>query len=89
MNETQSPLPAPPPETVPPRRGSPATLLLAAALLLALAVGLAAIVTASLGPVGIAIVLIAAGVFVVAGLQYLLWGWWLGKRIRQWDREQE
>jgi hypothetical protein len=54
---------------------------------LGVAVLFAALVTVSLGPVGIAIVLIGAAIFLVAGLQYLLWGWWLGKRIRQQERD--
>jgi hypothetical protein len=42
----------------------------------------------TLGAFGI-MVAIAGGLVVVVGLQYLLWGWWLGPHIARLQREKE
>ncbi|MEX2186727.1 MAG: hypothetical protein WD875_08035 [Pirellulales bacterium] len=62
---------------------------------LALGVGLlivavlAAIVMLAMGaPPLAAAIAIGGGVFALAGLQYLLWGWWLGPKLRR-DAERD
>jgi hypothetical protein len=53
-------------------------------VLLVLAVGGALLVAvlAITGPAGLFIVLAISGVLMFAALHYLLWGWWLAKRLR-------
>tara|TARA_B100000809_G_scaffold265173_1_gene323175 strand:+ start:1211 stop:1330 length:120 start_codon:yes stop_codon:yes gene_type:complete len=35
------------------------------------------------------ILLAAGGLFLVAGLHYLVWGWWLGRVIREEESDEE
>ena len=53
-------------------------------VLLVLAVGGALLVAvlAITGPAGLFIVLAISGVLMFAAFHYLLWGWWLSKRLR-------
>lgn len=58
------------------------TLALGVAVMIVLA--LAMVVTLALGiPPLAAAIAIGGGVFALAGLQYLLWGWWLGPKLRR------
>jgi hypothetical protein len=49
----------------------------------------ALVVVACAGLPGILVLLALAGVAAFIGLQYLIWGWWLGNRIRQEEQAEE
>jgi glycerol uptake facilitator-like aquaporin len=79
-------MPSPPPE----RSGSWFGTLLGVVTAAVLIVGVVLLITASLGPVGLAAIAIGVVVFLLILLQYALWGWWLGPAIRrQAKRDQE
>jgi hypothetical protein len=64
--------------------------LLAAALTIGLVViALVALYVLSLGMIGPAVI-IGGGLFLMFGLHYLVWGWWLGPAIqREVEAEEE
>ncbi len=84
--------PEPPQKPAPPDSGkasrSPMTIILAGLAAIFLAGTFALLVLAAIGPTAIAVMGIGAAIFAVAGLQYLVWGWWLGPAIRR-DAEAE
>ena len=73
------------PEFPQPRQSSAVSIVLAA-------LGLAGICLVlfflSGGIFGI-VILMAGGIVAFAGLQYLIWGWWLGKMIRREEEQDE
>ncbi len=84
---TKPPRPSPPQEQ-PPSQQAPSRSSLA--VWLALGVGvlivavLASIVALAMGaPPLAAAIAIGGGVFALVGFQYLLWGWWLGPKLRR------
>jgi hypothetical protein len=95
MDEPQRPerLQRPPPpsalanEQAPARSSVGVTLALGVAVMIVLA--LSTVVTLALGaPPLAAAIAIGGGVFALAGLQYLLWGWWLGPKLRRQAEEE-
>jgi hypothetical protein len=93
MNEPERPerLERPPPpalsQTQPARSSVGVTLALGVAVMIVVA--LAMIVTLAIGaPPLAAAIAIGGGVFALAGVQYLLWGWWLGPMLRRQAEEE-
>lgn len=82
----------PPQKPAPPDSGkrdrSPMTIILAGVVAVFLAATFSLLALAAIGPIGIAVMGIGVVIFAVAGLQYLVWGWWLGPAIRR-DAEAE
>ncbi len=64
------------------------TIILAGLAGVFLAGTFALLFAAALGPFGIATLVIGIAIFAVVGLQYVVWGWWLGPAIRR-DAEAE
>ena len=64
-----------------PSRDSLWPVLIVLALCVSLVIGVVAIT----GPAGLFAVLAICGVIGFMAMHYLLWGWWLAKRIRESD----
>jgi len=82
---SESPLPPRPvlPTNEPGRRSS-VGIWLALGVAVAIVATLAMIVTLAIGaPPLAAAIAIGGGVFALVGVQYLLWGWWLGPKLRR------
>lgn len=77
--------PEPPDPEGAPRRGSYLSLLLAAVLALGVFLGLFFLTLGAIGPM----VIIGGGVFALAAFHYIVWGWWLGRLIRDEADEKE
>jgi hypothetical protein len=87
---TESPLPPRPlpPKNEPESRSS-VGIWLALGVAIAIVATLAMIVTLAMGaPPLAAAIAIGGGVFALVGVQYLLWGWWLGPKLRREADEQ-
>jgi hypothetical protein len=69
------------PQPTPPRR-SVIPIALAGVLLVLVVGALVLGISAVIPQLAAGIAVVAVGVFVVPLLHYVLWGWWLGKRIR-------
>ena len=67
-----------------PKRSSFFSTVMALALIVLLIAGIYGL---SLGTAGPALI-IAAGVFAMGALHYMIWGWWMGRMIRE-DVEAE
>lgn len=92
MSESQlppRPIPPPmPPKDAPVARSSVGVWLAVGVAAMVVA-ALAMIVTLAMGaPPLAAAIAIGGGVFALVGVQYLLWGWWLGPKLRR-DAEEE
>jgi ABC-type uncharacterized transport system permease subunit len=79
------PLPPRPPFDEPKPRGSWLTIWLAATLGVTLAVLLTFLTIGYFGPV----ILLGIGIFIVIGLQYLVWGWWFERIYRSHPVEDD
>jgi hypothetical protein len=88
MTEPQLP-PRPTPPAEPAAARSSVGIWLALGVAVMIVVALAMIVTLAMGAPPLAAAIgIGGGVFALAGLQYLLWGWWLGPKLRR-EAEEE
>ncbi len=58
------------------------TLLVSVLLLFLLVVSLVGLYILSIGFIGVA-VLVGGGLFLIVGLHYIVWGWWLGPAIQR------
>jgi drug/metabolite transporter superfamily protein YnfA len=74
-----------PPDPPAPNRGSLVPILLA---ILFFSLVSLVLIFLTLGSFGL-ILLAAGGLFLVAGLHYLVWGWWLGRVIREEESDEE
>ena len=72
-----------PPNEPKPSRDSLWPVLIVLALVASLLIGVVAIT----GPAGLFAVLAICGVLGFLVLHYVLWGWWLAKRIREGDED--
>ena len=63
------------------------SLLAAALTVMVIGVALVGLYVLTLGTIGLAVA-VGGGVFLLVGLHYLAWGWWLGPAIRR-DVEAE
>ena len=72
-----------PPAETKPSRDSLWPVLIVLALCTSLVIGVVAIT----GPAGLFAVLAISGVLGFLALHYLLWGWWLAKRIRESEED--
>lgn len=87
MSESQMP-PRPTPKDEPVARSN-VGIWLALGVAIMVVAGLAMIVTLAMGaPPLAAAIAIGGGVFALVAVQYLLWGWWLGPKLRR-DAEEE
>jgi Flp pilus assembly protein TadB len=78
--------PAAPEEEESSRPRSPyLSIVLAFLLAAAVFIGLFFLTLGAVGPM----LLIAGGVFLLAALHYLVWGWWLSRLIRQDTSDEE
>ena len=88
MSDIQLP-PRPLPPKAEPTPRSSVGIWLALFIAVAIVAVLAMIVTLALGaPPLAAAIAIGGGVFALVGVQYLLWGWWLGPKLRR-EAEKE
>lgn len=85
VRNVHPPLDAGPPEPPPRPKGSLFPVLVVVGFGLAMTIGLVALT----GAAGLFVVLALAGVFGFAALHYVLWGWWLAKRIREEQQAEE
>ena len=74
-----------PPSSPPPPRGSLVPVFVVLAFVLVVVVGLVGLT----GVAGLYILLAVAGVLGFAAMHYVLWGWWLGNKIRQQHESDE
>ena len=74
-----------PPDPPAPNRRSLVPILLA---ILFFSIVSLVLIFLTLGSFGL-ILLAAGGLFLVAGLHYLVWGWWLGNVIREEESDEK
>lgn len=89
MNDTGLPTRPPSSQSAAPARTSIGVWLALGVAVIVIAV-LATIVALALGSPPLAAgIAIGGGVFTMVGVQYLVWGWWLGPRLRREAEDRE